>query len=104
MQQNLAVFSGKETGASKWNEAKKRGTKLLVEDGLLDMVRASEPFVEHDAAVEPMADVQVISDTGTASGARKSAGSTKSPSKIAAQAPSTKKAASVDPGVDLSMS
>lgn len=34
-----------------------------MEDGLLDMVRASTPFVEHGTGVEPMDDIQVVSDT-----------------------------------------
>lgn len=44
--------SGKETGNSKFNKAKEKGSKLLTEQGLMALVAASEPFVEEAAAEE----------------------------------------------------
>eukprot|EP00892_Ulva_mutabilis_P010717 jgi/Ulvmu1/8017/UM004_0254.1 len=77
------LLCGKDTGNSKWNEAQKRDTKLLVEEGLLDMVRASTPFIEEDTGAEPMEDIQVVGGAGAApkaahtSTARASTGATR---------------------------
>lgn len=46
------VHVGKDTGNSKFTNAKEKKTKLLTEQGLLALVKASAPFIE-DAADEP---------------------------------------------------
>lgn len=92
--------AGKDTGASKWNEAKHRGTKLIVEEDLLNMVRASLPFVEEDVGGEHMEDVRVVDEVATPSkvGKTTGAGAAGKAGKVPVQAQSTKVAAPSDTG------
>lgn len=93
----LIATVGQDTGASKWNEAKKRGTKLMVEGSLLDMVRASVPFVEDDAANEAIEDVQIAGGIGNSPTGGTVAGIANVTSKSKVQVSSAKRTAAAAP-------
>lgn len=57
-----ALPAGKETGNTKFNGAKQKGTRLLTEQGLLKLVEASVPFAAEAAAERKDAEGAVEDD------------------------------------------